>query len=79
MSATLAGLYGSIDWAVFDKYPEATCTCRCGVSFRSHAKAVQVMTDSVSVFVLVARKPCTGCGACDDLRSARSDPELVTL
>jgi hypothetical protein len=64
-----------IDWTPFDKYPKSTCTCRCGVRFRSHGKAV-FENNSVA---LVSRDPCPACGKTDDLTGISSDPEELVL
>ena len=63
----------AIDWSVIEKYPENTCTCRCGKDFRSHAKF------DMSLPGLVSRKPCPGCGSYRNLFRASSDPETMTL
>lgn len=64
----------TVDWSVFDKYPEITVTCVCRHEYRSHAKGVNVD----GRYVLVARKPCGVCGG-ELLMAARSDPESMTL
>ena len=63
----------AIDWSLFDKWSESTCTCRCGQVFRSHAKYAAARGG------LISRKPCPGCGRDDDARSVRSDPEKFTI
>jgi len=60
-----------IDWTVFDKYPENTCECHCGTTFRSHSKAVILDDGSMGLF---ARKPCPNCGKNNEMRAVRSDP-----
>jgi hypothetical protein len=60
-----------IDWSVFDKFPEMTCTCVCGTVFRTHAKGVPGVG-------LVARKPCPKCGD-TKLGRASSDTEWMTI
>jgi hypothetical protein len=62
-----------IDWTPFDKYPEDTCTCVSGHTFRSHAKMVMGPKPS-----LVSRKVCPVCGTIALVR-ASSDPETMTL
>lgn len=62
-----------IDWSVFDQDPEATCTCRCGTVYRSHAKLVH----DQGHFQHMARKSCPGCGRNDDLRGVSSDWETM--
>ncbi len=62
-----------IDWAAQDKYPEDTCTCRCGTVYRTHARMIMVPTPNI-----VARKPCPACGGIA-LTRASSDPEAMTI
>jgi hypothetical protein len=64
-----------IDWSSFDQYPEHTCECSCGCTFRSHCK---VVSDGIAMHI-VTRKPCPTCGKDNELRSARSDPETMTI
>lgn len=61
-----------VDWSPFDKYPESTCRCNCGVSFRSHAKYVMA-------FGLLARVECPGCKRKDALRAVYGDTETQTI
>lgn len=61
----------TIDWSVFDKFPEMTCTCVCGTVFRTHAKGVPGVG-------LVARKPCPVCGETRMTR-ASSDVERMEI
>ena len=61
-----------IDWSSSDKYPEDTCSCRCGNVYRSHAKYTKEQG-------LVSRKPCADCGKDNDLRRVESDPESFSV
>lgn len=63
-----------IDWSKRDQFSEDTVECRCGVQFRSHAKAVFGGGGRI-----VSRKPCPGCGATEWHRASRSDPETYEL
>lgn len=66
-----------VDWAPFDPYPENTCECHCGATYRSHTKAVMVAGTG---FRIVSRRACPGCGeTVGNLRAARSDPETMTI
>jgi hypothetical protein len=49
----------AIDWTPYDKWSEDTVTCRCGTTFRSHAKA----TFDDGKPAITSRKPCPTCGA----------------
>lgn len=60
-----------IDWSAFT-WPEDTCECRCGSSFRSHVKFVRDIG-------MISRRPCPSCGSCNNLRAARSEPETYTI
>lgn len=64
-----------IDWSPFDKYSEDTCTCRCGATFRSHAKSVL----DGETLRLRSRKPCPACGRDDNLGRICADPEYMTI
>jgi hypothetical protein len=64
----------AIDWSGFDDLPELTCTCRCGASFRSHARTVQLPRG----WSLIARKACPNCGGVD-MGRASSDVERMTI
>ncbi len=63
-----------IDWRPFDGDPEPTCSCRCGVDFRSHAKAFYE-----GGRVAYSRKPCPSCGRHDNIRAIRSDWERFVV
>ncbi len=65
----------SVDWLMFDKsgYAEATCHCRCGVTYRSHAQSDPERGCCVS------RRECPGCKATDQLFKIESDPETWSL
>jgi len=64
-----------VNWTEFDQFPEDTCDCRCGKTYRSHVKAV--MKEKLT---LVSRKPCPNCGKTEDhLRRVSSDPEKWTI
>ena len=62
----------TIDWTPFDKYPEDTATCACGVVFRSHGKYVVGRG-------LISRKPCPGCNGAQSIRALHGDPEPMTI
>lgn len=62
-----------IDWTVFDKYPENTCECMCGVQWMSHGKFVAAAGGVVS------RKPCPGCGRSDNIRAMYGTPETWSV
>jgi hypothetical protein len=65
-----------VDWTAFDQYPESTCECACGATYRSHTRAVMVNGS----FRIVARRACPGCGeTVGNVRAARSDPETMTI
>ncbi len=64
-----------IDWTPFGGQPQYECECFCGSVFRSHCKVVSVDRG----LVLVARTPCPGCGENDRIRSARGEPETMTV
>lgn len=61
-----------VDWSAFDAFPKSICRCRCGFSFRSHAK--YVMT-----FGLVTRTECLGCKRKDNVWSVIGEPETMTI
>jgi hypothetical protein len=61
-----------IDWTVFDRWPELAIECRCGASFRSRAKITAEGR-------IATRKPCPKCGQLANARSARSEPETMTI
>jgi len=65
-----------IDWAVFDKYPENTCYCRCDAVFRSHAKSVIMPDESLQ---MITRSPCPNCGKNDDCWRISGDPETFMV
>lgn len=62
-----------IDWSVHEKYPENTCTCKCGVIFRSHTKTIMSPT-----IMIISRKTCPSCGK-QDLQRISSDPETYSI
>ena len=62
-----------IDWDIVSKYPEDTCTCRCGTVFRSHSKFATVDNKPE----IVSRKPCLNCGS-HIMRRACSDREAFS-
>jgi hypothetical protein len=66
-----------IDWSSFDRFSESTCFCRCGQTFRSHAKLVTAA--SKLTMRLVTRKPCPSCGKDDDCKRVEDDPEVWSI
>lgn len=64
-----------IDWSPFDKYPEDTCYCRCGVTYKSHVKALC----RGSQFDLVARGACPSCGRTDQIRRTEGSSHIDTI
>ena len=65
---------GTIDWSIFNGDPEATCYCRCGAVFRSHAKGIYRVG-----YRSVTRKHCPKCGQNDNCNRISFDPESFTL
>jgi hypothetical protein len=66
----------NIDWSVFNKAPESTCTCRCGTSYRSHVKVIKIDGS----FVTISRKSCPNCGKNEgNVYSVQMDPENWTI
>jgi hypothetical protein len=64
-----------IDWSAFGPTVQTTCFCRCGILFRSHAKAAKVGDR----FLLVTQRPCPNCGRRDNCSRAGTDPEEFTI
>jgi hypothetical protein len=64
-----------IDWSPFDAMGEQTLTCRCGATYRSHAKAIYGGLNKG----IHARKPCPGCGESNGIIRASTDPEPMTI
>lgn len=74
----------AIDWTPFDGLPEATCYCRCGGVFRSHAKgcvrdADETAERRVYRIVMTAKKQCPECGQSDKIYRVSHDPESYTI
>lgn len=64
-----------IDWAAFDGQPEQTLTCRCGTTFRSHAKIIYGGPDQG----IHPRRACPSCGQFRDIYRSSTDPETMTI
>lgn len=62
----------NIDWSKFIS-SEDTCYCRCGKTFRSHAKYV------LSVEKIITRKDCPSCGKNNDCWRVASDSETIEI
>lgn len=66
----------TIDWKIFDKFPESECECTCGSIYHSHAKMVMV-DDKL---ILYSRVPCPGCRETSNhLRAVRGKPEKFSI
>ena len=63
-----------IDWSVFDGDPKATCYCRCGAVFHSHAKGIYKPP-----YRSVTRECCPQCGQNDNCNRISFEPETFNL
>ena len=64
-----------IDWSDFINFPENTCYCECGSTYRSHTKLVRK-----DKFIIFSEKPCPNCRKTEGhLRRVSSDPDTMTL
>lgn len=64
-----------IDWTQFGDTVTSTAYCRCGMVFRSHAKAVNIE----GRWKCVSRIPCPQCGQHDNIYRVSTDPEQFII
>ena len=64
-----------IDWSPFTWPIDQTITCRCGESFRAHAK-FSVQEDGTGIF---SQSPCPACRSYGPHAKSAGEPELMTI
>lgn len=70
--SSVKGIGAAIDWSGFDSFPEFTCHCSCGATYRSHARSV------IEERAVASRKPCPSCGSSRPWK-ASAEPEEEKL